>query len=362
MVDNLSASRLLGRPLYRRLLAAVLMLVLALLTLFPREYRASVSLTPTDPSALGLSGALGQLGALSNVFGSQAAVEISLKVARSMAVRRKVIDHLGLIQREHLGSYDAADRWLDREVEVRSLRGGILQMTAKMTDADLARQLVGGLADATRARLAEISRGQTAYKRAVLEKLVSDARARYDRAQAAYDAFRRNTRYSDPGTSIAAIGLRVPAIQAAIKARQVQLNAARQFGTDQSFQVQQIAAEIAALRGQLTEAENLNSSDPNSVNRVVVQSTQVEQLERELTIARSLWVSYQRYLEGTAVEDLASTANVRVLEPPYVDSARQVNILPLALLILVGLIAGAVDVYQLRPPVGANLRQLRLAE
>ena len=359
MVDNLSASRWLGSPWPRRVILGALAAVLAVLTLYPREYRAAVSLTPTDPAALGLQGALGQLGALSNVFGSQAAVEISLKVARSMDVRRAVIKRLRLQERVGLDTPREADLWLEREVEIRSLRGGILQMSAKLPDPRLARDMVAAMSEATRQRLAEISRTQTAYKRGVLEDLVRSAGDRYARAQAAYDAFRRRTRYSVPGNSIEAIGERVPAIQAAIKAREVDLQAARQFQTGRSYEVQQIEAEIAALRTQLREAEGLNSGDAYSVSRVIVQSTQVEKLERELSIARGLFVSYQRFLEGTSVEDLTSTGNVRVLEPPYVDSTRQFRTLPLALLALTILLWAAIELYQLRPPVGADLRRVR---
>ncbi len=361
LVDNLSASRLLGRRWLRRLILGLLTVVLAVLMLFPREYRAAVSLTPTDPSALGLSGALGQLGALTNVFGSQAAVEISLKVARSVSVRQLVIDRLGLVRSGRFATDDAAQRWIDRKVDVRSLRGGILQMSTAMDDPVLAKNIVGTLALATRDRLAEISQTQTAYKRQILEKLVREAGERYGQAQAAYDRFRRQTRYSDPGSSIEAIGQRIPSIQAAIKARQVALRAAAQFGTPSSFAVQQIEAEITALETQLREAETLDASNPNSVNRVVVQSTEVEKLARELTIARSLYVSYQRFLEGTSVEVLASTANVRILEPPYIDPAIQFKTLPLALLIFVVLLWGVLELYQMRPPVGADRRNLRAA-
>ena len=359
IVDNLSASRILGRPLYRRVLLAILAILFAVLTIFPKQYRAAVSLTPTDPSALGLSGALGQLGALTNVFGSQAAVEISLKVARSVAVRQDVIDRLGLVKTGRFTDAIAAQRWIDEQVDIRSLRGGILQMSVKLDDPVLAQRLVGAMADSTRERLARISQTQTAYKRQILEKLVGDANDRYARAQAAYDRFRLATRYSDPGTSIESIGQRIPAIQAAIKAREVDLRAAQQFGTNQSFAVRQIMAEIGALRSQLREAENLNSGDAYSVNRVVTQSTQVERLQRELNIARSLYVSYQRYLEGTSVEDLASGANVRLLEPPYVDPAIQLRTLPLALLILTLLLWAAIELYQMRPAIGADPRNLR---
>jgi len=361
IVDNLSASRILGRPWLRRVLFAVLAAILAVLTLFPREYRASVSLTPSDPSSLGLSGALGQLGALTNVFGGQAAVEISLKVARSVEVRKLVIDRLGLMKTGRFNDPAAAQRWIEREVDIRSLRGGILQMSTQMDDPVLAQNLVAGLAEATRDRLARISQNQTAYKRNILEQLVGQAGDRYTKAQTAYDDFRRRTRYSDPGTSIDAIGQRIPAIQAAIKAREVDLRAAQQFGTEQSFAVQQIQAEIAALRTQLRQAETLDASNPNSVNRVVVQSTQVEKLARELNIARSLYISYQRFLEGTSVEDLASGANVRILEPAFIDPARQFRTLPLALLAIVLIAWATIELYQMRPPVGADPRNLRAA-
>ncbi|CAM3246814.1 Chain length determinant protein [Sphingomonas antarctica] len=362
LFDTLSANRIFGRPLYRRLVLGVLAIILALLTIFPREYRAAVSLTPSDPSTLGLSGALGQLGALTNVFGSQAAVEISLKVARSVEVRRLTIERLGLLRSGKFRNEVEAQRWINREVEIRSLRGGILQMTAQMDDPVLAQQLVGAIATATRERLAGISQAQTAYKRRILERLVGDAGDRYARAQAAYDRFRLQTRYSDPGRSIEAIGERVPAIQAAIKAREVELRAAQQFGTGQSFAVQQIQAEIIALRSQLRQAESLDGADAYSVNRVVRQSTEVEKLNRELTIARSLYVSYQRFLEGTSVEDLTSGANVRVLEPPYIDPAPQFRTLPLVLLIAVLALLAAIEFYQLRPPLGADTRYLRTVE
>jgi tyrosine-protein kinase Etk/Wzc len=91
-----------------------------------------------------------------------------------------------------------------------------------------------------------------------------------------------------------------------------------------------------------------------SVGRVVQESTRVKELERQLVIARGLFDGYKRFLEGTAVEDLTSTASVRVLEPPFVDSARQYNPIPLFVGVALFLLWLAVEFYQLRPPVGSR--------
>lgn len=337
----------------RRSVFVVLALVLLLFAFFPERYRAAVALTPTDPGSLGLQGALGQLGAINSVFGQQAAIEIALKVGRSQAVRESVIKKLNLIKRLDEGDLIETDRWLTEHIEIRSLRGGILQIELLDADSAFAREVVAAFAAETRSRLGEIAREQTAYKREVLEKLVVEGTDRLAKAEQAYDSFRVNTGYTDPKLSVQSFAARIESIRTAIKTKEVDLSSARQFATDQSMRVRDILAQLAGLRAQLRQAEKeRDSAAAGTVGGAVAESTELVRLEREVEVARRLYENYQRYLEGTAVEDLASTANMRVLEPPYVDTARQYNVVPLVLAALVLLIGLAVEFYELRPPIG----------
>jgi uncharacterized protein involved in exopolysaccharide biosynthesis len=335
-----------------RALFAALILIFGFLSLFPERYRAAVTLTPSDPATLGLSGALGQLGAINGVFGNQTAVEIALKVARSVYVRETVIDRLKLKQRLGFHSDVETHRWLEKQVDIRSVRGGIIVFESMMKDPKLAEDLVGAYSAATQERLAQINRRQTEYKRDVLLRLVTDASNRLARAQSAYDSFRLKTRYSDPESAIEAIGERIPALEAAIKAKEVQLNAARQFYTEENMNVRQLVAERNALLSQLAEAKATNPQQSNSVGRVVRASTEALRLMRELKISQALYDSYMRFLEGTSVEDLTSTASVRILEAPYVDTDRQIDYRFAALAIAIALLWAAIEFYGLRPPVG----------
>ena len=231
------------------MLFIVLILASLLLTFFPERYRAAVTLTPTDPASQGLSGALGQLGAINSVFGNQAAVEVALKVARSVAVRETAAQQLKLRERMHFGTDIDMYRWMEDAVTIRTLRGGIIQYEVFSKDAELARDIVSAYAAATQTRLSQISRRQTEYKRDVLVKLVGDASDRLGRARAAFNEFRLQNRYANPGFDIGEIGKQIPMLQEQIKRKQVELNAARQFGTDENLQVKQILAQIGALQG-----------------------------------------------------------------------------------------------------------------
>lgn len=352
IIGTLLRAPLIRDPWVGRGVLAILLAILLLLSFFPERHRGIVTLTPTDPAGLGLSGTLGQLGAINSVFGNQAAVEVALKVSRSIAVREAVGKRLRLMERLDFKSPLAMDRWLADKVTVTSLRGGIIQFETVNRDADLSRDLVGAYASATQNELATISKRQTNYKREVLVELVTEASDRLDRARGAYDTFRLGTRYANPESSIEAIGSQIPRLQAEIRSKEVDLNAARQFGTENNVRVQQIQAELRALRSQLAQAEATNPSQRDSVGRAVRASTQAERLERELKIAQTLYDGYMRFLEGTSVEDLTSTANVRILEPPFVDTKRQINWGFLAAAMALMLLWVAMEFYRLRPPVG----------
>jgi uncharacterized protein involved in exopolysaccharide biosynthesis len=324
---------------------------------FPERHQAATSLTPTDPDSLGLSGTLGQLGAINNVFGNQAAVEIAMRVGKSIYVRETVIKELNLAKRLEEPNRIKLHRWLEGSVVVRSLRGGIITIEMSSTDPALARDIVGAYGRAMQERLAEINRRRTAYKRDILLSLVSDASRHLIEAQSAYDGFRLKNRYADPRASIAAIGDQVPALDAKIKAKQIQLATARQVFTNQNVTVKQILAELTALRGQLAKIKVGSAQDEDTVGKAVSVSGQLFKLERELAIAKALYDNYLRYLQGTAVEDMTSSANIRILEEPYIETDRQVYLPAMAAALAVFLLWMAIEFYRLRPPVGENFKE-----
>lgn len=352
VVGSLASSRLFNRPLTARLVVAALVAVLLFFGFFPERHRAAVTLTPSDPTSMGLSGALGQLGAINGVFGNQAAVEVALKVGRSIYVREIVARQLDLKKRLSFKNDVAMHRWLEREVDVRSLRGGIILIEMQIKDRDLARDIVAAYAAATRERLGQISRAQTEYKRDVVLKLLGDASARLAAARTAYDTFRLQNRFGDPEMSLGAISSQIPTLEAAIRAKQVEITAARQFYTEGNIQLRQRIAELQALRSQLASAKATNPAQSNSVGRAVVASSRAQMLQRDVAIAQTLYDGYRRFLESTTAEGLASGANVRILEPAYVDTDRQINYLPVALALALALLWAAAEFYRLRPPAG----------
>jgi len=362
VIDAFARLKIIRNRWTRRALFTITALILGLLALFPQQYRAAVTMTPTDPSSLGLSGALGQLGAINNVFGSQTAIEVALKVAKSIYVRHIVVQQFDLVKKMGFHSDSQADRWLTDKIGVRALRGGIIELEYIGDDPDFGRALIATYSDALRKRLSDISREQTAYKRDILIQLVRDSSDRLANAQENYDRFRLRTHYSEPNGAIRAIGDRIPRLQEEIRTKTVQLSAARQFYTDNNMNIRQILAEIQALNSQLVRLQATSDNQANTVStlgNVVRESTEAQKLERELGLAQSLYDGYKRYLQGTAVEDLTSTANARILEPPFVDTARQYNMIPLSLCIVTLMLAIAMEFYFLSPPVGYQKSESR---
>ena len=355
IVGTLVHVRALNRPWTRRGIFLVLISACLLLGFFPERYRAAVTVTPSDPSNLGFTTSITQLGALNSVFGNQAAIEMALKVAGGIYVRETAAKQLNLEKRLGLKDRVQVHRWLDRHVDIRALRGGIIQIQLLNRDPILAKDIITAYANATRDQLARINRQQTGQKREALLQLVGEASAKLAEAQGIYDRFRLSTRYSDPAVAVEAIGARIPILQQAIKSKEVQLNAARQFYTPDNMRIRQIEAELMALRGQLAQAQTINPGRNDNVGKAVVASTQARKLERDLRFAQAIYDRYVAFLESTSAEDLTSTANVRVLEPPFIDTERQVNYPPLAAALALLLLLIAMEFYELRPPVGERV-------
>ncbi len=349
IVGMITALPVIRHPWWRRAVVGLLIALCVVLAFFPQQYRAAVSLTPADPPNLSPSSGFGQL-AVGNVFGNQTAVEVAVRVANSEFVRSIVAKKLNL--EKVLGKTPTqTHRWLERKVDISSLRGGIIEFEVVLSDPKLALRVVDAYAQAVREHQAEIAREQTFKKRDILIELVSNASDKLAKAQAAYDSFRLETRYSSPQAAFFAAGDRIPELEAILRAKQVELSAIEQFATDENMRTRQARAEIASLRAQLEQIRSLSSSDKSSVGDIVRQSTQAEKLKREVDVVRLVYENYKRYLQGTSAEDLTSSVNVRILEPAYLDSAIQYRVTPLAIALVLLLLGIAIEFYLMRPPL-----------
>lgn len=356
-VGTLTEFRFMESFRLRAAIFTTLIAICALLSFFPERHRAAVTMTPFDPQSFGISGTLNPLGSLSSVFGNQAPVEIALRVANSTYVRDIVIQRLHLQQR--LKGYDRLDlqRWLDDKVTVRSLRGGIIMIELKLRDEQLARDVASAYATAVQERLGQISLTQTEYKRGVLVKLAHETSENLAAAQSAYDAFRLKNGAPSPEDSVTSVASRILQLEDAIKARHVALAAARQLFTDDNNAVRQQEAELAEITAQLKQIKATQPDEGENVGRVVGSSSELFRLQRELTIQQKLYESYLRFLQSISVESMTSMANIRVLEPAYVDTERQVWWPAAAGGVALLLLWAAIEFYRLRPPLGARIRQ-----
>jgi hypothetical protein len=343
-------------PMKRRLTFAVIALILAVLCLWPQRYMARADLLPQDSSG-GLSALLGQSGgglaSLGALLGNHDSIEADLTIARSQAVLRNVIARLRLVGRPGFGDARKAEIRLRRTVEIAALRGGILQITARDADPTFAKALVSGYVAAIQNSRTTLTLQQAAMRRAVANNRLSEASARLAGAQGALSQFQSENKLAAPEAQLGAGVIELANLQGALQAKQVELQTVRQFATGANVRVQAVEAEIAGLEGQIAIAQTASqgASGP-SLAAMALQSSRYLNLYRDEKFAEALYAVYTRFLEQVTVDELTASANMEVVEPPYVDPARQFNAPAAGLLALVFILAIAAEYYIARPPVG----------
>jgi hypothetical protein len=359
ILDRIAEFGWFRRARTRRLVFLGLAILCGLLTLFPRHYLAVVKLVPPETSTAGLSAVLGQLGGnYAALLASHQPAEINLTVARSFDVVRDVEKRLKLAgNRPGYGSLNQTLVKLDRKVDVRVLRGGILQIDVLDRDPVFAEQLVDTYASALRNRLTTLSRAQVDYKRQVLNNRFAEASQRLARAEAALTSFRRSNRLPAPEAQLGQAVSTLTGLEAEIQAKEVELQTALRFATPQNFNVKRIQSDISVLREQLRRARTQQTTQGLPTAAALAETnTRYLNLFRELRFSQALYDSYTRYLEGSAIEDLTAEFNLQVIESSHIDPAYHFNMVGLGLLLLLGLVAVGSEFYVTAPPVRGKVK------
>lgn len=346
----------------RRIFYVVSLAILALLTIFPRPYVGQARLLPRDPSsALGaaLGGGASRVQDLSILFsGGVRVIDLYLAIAQSADVRNEVVDKLKLAgPDQQYPTRDAALVAVEREVDVESLPGGILQVVARTHDAQKSLGLTRAFSDAIAERLRKMNSEQIGVKQALLEQRFEQSSARLARAQGALNEFRRANRISaapevELGNAIAVKS----GIEARLRAKQVELGTLQEVLGPDNEQLRTVQAELSGLRQQLARATSPSDSagGPNA-GGLTELSTQYLERYRDYLFAQSIYDAYARASEQVAIEDLSghNAPTVQYVEQPHLEPGIQFNTWAVAGLALLLLVIVFTDFYA--PATGISL-------
>jgi capsule polysaccharide export protein KpsE/RkpR len=263
------------------------------------------------------------------------------------------VARLRLAGRSGFGGAASAEVKLRRKVDVAAIRGGILQVTAHDRDPAFAYAVVAAYVDAIKARSAALNLAQASSKRLVATNRLSDASAKLSEAEAATDQFRSANKLAAPEAQFGAAVTQLAILQGKLQAEQVQLNTLNQFATPNNFEVKAAEAAVGSLQSQIAQAQ-IQSEGRGGLNLtgMAAKTTEYFNLYRNQKFAEALYEIYSRALEKVTVDELSASNTLDVIEPPYVDPARQYNASMVGLLALLVLFAVVAEFYVVAPPVG----------
>ncbi len=357
IIDVVLGTRWARDPLRRRVTIAVVLILLAVLCVWPRHYLAQTELLPNEAgstlsSVLGsASGTAGGVLAFGTLIGNHASpIESDLTIARSQSVLTDVVARLRREGRIS-GDPERAEVQLRHKSDMEALRGGILKVSVVDKDPAFALAAVRNYVASLSERIAAITRVQAARKRAVTVSRLNAASVDLVQAQQALDRFRAANHLAAPEIQLGSAVSLVTGLQARLDAAEAQLRALQRFATPDNFQVQALTAEIAGLRDQLANAQaNGTDAQGPSVGGMTPVLTQYRNLYRNQLFAEAEYEIYRRYLGTVSVEDLAADINMDIVEPPYVDPERQLNTPAVGALILALMLAALAEFYIAQTP------------
>jgi hypothetical protein len=349
---------LLANPRLRRPAIGLAAVVLGLLTLWPQPYLARAQLLPNPAngiisSIIGAGGANAGAGILSSLLGGLQSPDVDLDLARSQQVFEEVAAQLHAKGRLKLTGRRALEK-VRRAADIEVIRGGILQISVRNHDQRFARDTVQAYVDSVQRRSAAMSEEQTRGRKAAGGRLLNEATARLQEAQAAMDRFRMQNHLPLPPVALGGAVARLSGLQASLAAEQASLNQILRFATPQSFEVQSAQARIAALEKEIAEQQTqpeTQLSGPNLAG-LTPQISTYENLYRNSMFAQTQYVIYQRYMEALASDEASAQLGLSVVQPTYISSIRQYNIRFFALLVIVLMLGVGAEFYVARPPPG----------
>ncbi len=296
---------------------AIVAMASAVVLLLPDHYTATVAILP--PQQGGSAGAamiaqLGSMGAMASAAGSlgiknpndlQIALLKSCTVENAMAARFHLQD---LYRKKYLSS--TRKRWEQVTAVDSGLKDGLIRMSVTDRDPRRAAELANGWVEEYRRFTATLAVTEASQRRLFFERQLSGAHDELEHAEQEMKQTQQRTGVMELDGQAHAMIASAAVLHAQVAAKQVEIQAMRQFAADQNPDLERAENELSSLEGQLASMDVDN--DRRSGDLVLPRGTMSE-----------AGLEYSKALREVKYREMVQDLLTRQYEAARVDEARQ---------------------------------------
>jgi tyrosine-protein kinase Etk/Wzc len=276
-------------------------------------YTARTTLLP--PGAQQQSGsaaalaALGSLGSLAGGVSAKTPDELYVALLKSDSVQRSLAERYALMARYEVTSYEALRRELPNRIRVVSdKKSGIISVEVDDTDPTFAAELANAHAGEITKVLGRLAVSEAQLRRIFFEQQLKETKENLIKAEQVLRGVQEKSGVIVLDKQAEALIAGAAMVRAQIAEREVQLKVLRGSATEQNPDVQRLAAESSALRGELARMESSRGGAAGStvdmpVGKIPGAAIDYVRARRELKLQETLLEGMIRQYEIAKLDE-----------------------------------------------------------
>ena len=304
--------------------AAVIGLAALIALLLPPRYTATVVILPPQQSASAGAAMIAQLGAMASLGGSGLGIknpnDLQVALLKSASVENAMAARFGL-QQEYGRRYLSATRkrWERATAIDNGLKDGLIRLSVTDRDARRAAELANGWVEEYRRFAATLAVTEAAQRRLFFEQQLKEAGEALTNAEEQMKRTEQRTGVIEIDAQAHAMIASAAVLRAQVAAKQVEIQAMRQFAADGNPDLQRTQQELIGLEGQLSAMDVANERRGGDLiaPKGALSQAGLEYVRamREVKYRETIHDLLTRQYEMARVDEARQGAQVQIVDP-----------------------------------------------
>lgn len=317
----------------KKLVGATMLFVVSLglssSLLLPNRYKATIVILPPQQGAssgAAMMAQLGNLGAMASAAGGLGIKnpnDLQVALLKSVSVENAMIERFHLQSLYHRKYLSSTRKSLERASTIdNGLKDGLIRLSVTDADPRLAAALANGWVEEYRRFSATLAVTEASQRRLFFERQLSAARAALAGAEEDMKQTEQRTGVIEIEGQARAMIATASLLRAQYAAKQVEIQAMREFAADQNPDLVRAQQELKSLEGQLVNVDVESDRQSGDLvapkGKITQASLDSGRALREVKYREMMLELLTRQYEGARVDEARQGAQVQVVDPATV--------------------------------------------